>query len=316
MKRNLKNISLALFFVFLTVAPLYAESSYKFHREIKKTYDAKPGMKLSVSGRNGKIKIEKWDKDQVEIFAIVGSNKSMEELDKIDIDISVDKNIVIETRYPGDKSKKKEKESNDEEDFSFWDIIKDAISSGGVGSKASIDYEIKVPDYVVVSKANTTNGEIELEGTKGPSELSTTNGKIEVENVEGDIKAHSTNGKIEIENAKGFVTATTTNGKIEVKSEGIKDLATTNGGIEAEIKKLEKEDVNIRTTNGSITIALPASLNGVLELSTTNGGIDLDGITLEVIAQHKNKYIKGTIGKGGPKIGASTTNGSIKIRKL
>jgi hypothetical protein len=316
MKRNLKNISLTLFFVFLTLAPLYAEGSYKFHREIKKTYDAKPGMKLSVSGRNGKIEIEKWDKDQVEIFATVGSNKSMEELDKIDIDISVDENIVIETRYPGYKSKKKGEKSYDEEDFSFWDLIKTIISSGVVGSGVSVDYEIKVPEYVVVSNVNTTNGEIDLEGTKGPSKLSTTNGKIEVENVEGDIKAHSTNGKIEIEKAKGIVTASTTNGKIEVKSEGIKNLTTTNGGIEAEIKKLEKEDINIRTTNGSITIALPASLNSVLELSTTNGGIDLDGITLEVIAQHKNKYIKGTMGKGGPKINASTTNGSIKIGKL
>lgn len=315
MKRNLKNISLTLLFIFLTVAPsLYAESSYKFHQEIKKTYDAKPGMKLSVSGRNGKIEIVKWDKDQVEIFAVIGSNKSMEELEKIDVDISVGDNIVIETKFPGHETKET-KEKSSEEDHSHWDLLKKIISHGFSGSGA-VDYEIKVPDYVVVSNANTTNGEIELEGTKGPSELSTTNGKIKVEDVEGNIKAHSTNGKIEIENAKGFVTATTTNGRIEVKSEGIKDLTTTNGGIEAEIKKMEKEDINIRTTNGSITIALPGSINGELELSTTNGGIDLDGITLEVIAQHKNKYIKGTMGKGGPKIGASTTNGSIKIRKL
>ena len=315
MKRSLRSLLFALFFVIFAIAPLCARSSYKFRREFKKTLDAKPGMGMSVSNRNGKIEIEKWDKDQVEIFASVGTNKSREELDKIDIDISVDKNIVIKTKYPGYKSKKTEGKSCNEKDFSFWDLIKKMVSSSCGESKASVDYEIKVPGYVVVSKVSTTNGKIDLEGTTGPSELTTTNGKIEVENVEGDIEAHSTNGKIEIENANGFVSARTTNGKIEVKSEGIKDLTTTNGKIEAEIKKI-KENIGIRTTNGSIKLGLDANLDAIIELHTTNGGIDLNDIFLEVTSKHKNKYIKGTIGKGGPQITASTTNGSIKIRKL
>lgn len=316
MKKNLKSLSLTLFFVLFSVAPLCARSSYKYQRELKKTLEVKPGMKMSVSSRNGKIEIEKWDKDRVEIFAVIGTNKSMEELDKIDVDISVDENIVIETRYPGYKSKKTEEESCDEEDFSFWDLIKKMISSGEVGSKSSVDYEIKVPDYLVIAKAASTNGEITLKGTKGPSTAVTTNGKISAFDIEGDINARTTNGRIEIENGNGFVSAVTTNGKIKVKSEGIRELITTNGSVEAEIKKIKEEDIKISTTNGSITIGLPGSLNSVLELSTTNGGIDLDDITLEVISQHKNKYIKGKMGNGGPKINASTTNGSIKVRKL
>ena len=315
MKRSLRSLLFALFFVIFAIAPLCARSSYKYKREFRKTLDAKPGMEMSVSSRNGKIEIEKWDKDQVEIYALVRSNKSVKDLDKIDVEVSVDKNIVIETRYPGYKSEKKEGKTCNEKDFSFWDLIKKMISSGSGGSKASVDYEIKVPDYVVVSKVSTTNGKIDLEGTTGPSKLTTTNGKIEVENVEGDIEAHSTNGKIEIENASGFVAARTTNGKIEVESEGIKDLATTNGGIEAEIKKV-KENVAVRTTNGSIKLALDANLDAIIELRTTNGGIDLKDITLEVTSIHKKKYVKGKMGKGGPEINASTTNGSIKIRKL
>jgi DUF4097 and DUF4098 domain-containing protein YvlB len=173
-----------------------------------------------------------------------------------------------------------------------------------------------VPDYLIITEATSTNGRIKLKGTRGPSGLSTTNGEIEVENAEGNIEARTTNGSVEIKNAKGFVTATTTNGKIRVKSEGIKALITTNGNIEADIKKTKGENIDIRTINGSITIGLPGSLNSALELSATNGGIDLDGITLEVISQNKNKYIKGKMGKGGPKINASTTNGSIRIRKL
>ena len=316
MNKISKKVSLAALMLIFMIVPFCAKSCHKFTKEIKKTYDVKPGMEMSVYNRNGKIEIRKWDKDQVEIFASIGTNKSKGELDKIDVDISVDDNIVIETRYSGYKSKKKGEKSYDEEDFGFWDLIKTIISSGVVGSGVSADYEIKVPDYVVVSKVSTTNGKIDLEGTKGPSELRTTNGKIEVENVEGNVEAHSTNGKIEIENAKGFVTAATTNGKIEVKSEGIKNLTTTNGSIEAEIKKVEKEDIKVRTTNGPIKLRVSSSLDAILELSTTNGGIDLNDIVLEVTSIHKNKYVKGKMGKGGPGINVRTTNGSIKIGKL
>lgn len=289
MNKRFKKMSLTVFFLIFISAPLFARGSYEFQKEFKKNYDAKPGMKMSVFSRNGKIKIEKWDKDQVKIFAVIGTNKSMEELDKIDIDISIDENIVIETRYPGYKSKK----TNDYE----------------------VNYEIKVPDHLVVSKVRTSNGKIELEGTKGPSELVTTNGKIEVENVEGDIESQSTNGKIDVENVNGFVSARTTNGKIDVKSEGIKDLNTTNGKIKAEIKKIKK-NIEIRTTNSQIKLYLSSALNAVLELSVTNGEIDMDDVPLEIISKHKNKHIKGKMGKGGPEISVSTTNGKIKVRKL
>jgi hypothetical protein len=314
MKKRLRSQLLTVLFVLFSIAPLSARSSYKYQREFRRTLEVKKGMELSVSNRNGKIEIEKWDKDQVEIFAIIGTNKSMEELDKIDVDISVDENIVIKTKLSGDKSEETKEESS-EEDSSPWDLLKRIVTPGFSGS-GSVDYEIKVPGYLIITEATSTNGRINLKGTRGPSGLSTTNGEIEVENVEGNIEARTTNGRIEIENAKGFVTATTTNGKIRVKSEGIKELRTTNGNIEADIKKIKGEDIDIRTTNGSITIGLPGSLNSVLELSTTNGGIDLDDITIEVISQHKNKYIKGKMGKGGPEINASTTNGSIRVRKL
>ena len=59
-----------------------------------------------------------------------------------------------------------------------------------------------------------------------------------------------------------------------------------------------------------------SSLNVVLEISATNGEISIGDIPLEVISKHKNKYIKGKMGKGGPEIRISTTNEKIKIRKL
>lgn len=312
MKKRFKKLSLiSLFLVFIFI-PLTGESAYRYKMEFRKTYSVKPGTKMTVLNRNGKIEIQRWDKDEVEVFAVIGSDKSMKELTKVEIEISVEENMEIATIYSGERTvESKEKE----DDFGIWNFLKWVVKGEYSGNKIAVDYEIKVPDYVIVSEVKTSNGKIYIKGTKGPSELITTNGKIEVENVKGDIEAKSTNGKIKIENVNGFVSGRTTNGKIEVKSEGIKDLTTTNGGIEAEVKSI-KENIKIRTTNSSIKLGLSSSLNALLELSTTNGGIDLNDIALEVASKHKNKYIKGKMGKGGPKIHASTTNGSIKIKKM
>jgi DUF4097 and DUF4098 domain-containing protein YvlB len=183
------------------------------------------------------------------------------------------------------------------------------------GNKVNVDYEIKIPEHVVISEVHTTNGRMFLKGTKGPSELNTTNGEIKVEKAEGDIKARSTNGKIEIENVDGIVTAATTNGYIKVKSNKIKALRTTNGAIEAELKSIEEGGTKFSTTNGAVTIYLPHAFNCNLKLRTVNGGIDVDDIGMDIIARDKNKYIKGRMGKGGEEISASTTNGGIKVRE-
>jgi hypothetical protein len=312
MKKNIKKLFLMvslLVFIFLS---LPAEScSYRYKTEFSKTYEVKPGTKVTLSNRNGKIDIETWDKKEVEVFAIIGSNKSMKELTNIKVEVIINnKEMEIETVYSGDK---KEKEDSD---FGIWEFLKRVLKGEYIGNKVNVDYEIKIPEHVVISEVNTTNGKVFLKGTKGPSLLHTTNGKIRVEKAKGDIEARSTNGKIEIENVDGFVAAYTTNGYIKVKSDKIKELRTTNGAIEAEFKEMKEGGVELRTTNGSITIALPASLNTILELRTTNGGIDGSDIDMEIISKDKNKYLKGKMGKGGEKINASTTNGGIKLRRI
>ena len=310
MKKISKKLILTFVFAAIILTPLSAKSCHKYETEFTKTFKAKPGTNLKVSNRNGKIEIEKWNRDEVEIFAKIGSNKSIEELGKINIEVSIEKEIEISTTYPGKRPKE------DKNDFGIWDFIKQVLKGSFIGDKTCVDYEIKVPDDIIVSEVKSTNGKIYLKQTKGPSELHTTNGEIKVETAKGDIEAKTTNGRIEIQDVKGLVTAKSTNGPIKVRSEKIKELKTTNGSINAEFKETKGETIEFQTTNGSITLHLPPSLNAVLELKTTNGGVDLGNTDLEIISQKKNKYIKGKIGKGGTEICARTTNGKIKVRKL
>jgi DUF4097 and DUF4098 domain-containing protein YvlB len=310
MKQNLKKLILKFALLTVILVPLAAKSSHKYETELTKTYEVKTGTKLTVSNRNGKIEIEKWDKDEVEVFTKIGSNKSMKELEKVNIEVSLEEGIEVSTTYSGEESKE------NKNDFGIWDFIKKVLKGSFIGEKVCVDYEIKVPGHVIVSEAKTTNGRIQLKQTKGPSELHTTNGEIKVETAEGNIEAKTTNGRIQIEDVKGLVSAKSTNGPIKVNSEKIEEIKTTNGNIDAKLKELIEGETEFRTTNGSITLNLPSSLNATLELSTTNGGIDLKNLDLDIISQNKNKYIKGKIGEGEKEISARTTNGNIKVYKL
>lgn len=129
------------------------------------------------------------------------------------------------------------------------------------------------------------------------------------------VDVRSVNGGLEIDGATSEVIARTTNGHIEARSSGGPVRATTtNGDVTVRAGVLDSHDMEYRTTNGSITVELPASANVDLEMHTTNGSISTDfPVTMEGTFSRRN--MRGTVGKGGPRLRLSTTNGSIRLRK-
>ena len=128
-------------------------------------------------------------------------------------------------------------------------------------------------------------------------DASTVNGAMRVDGTNADISARTVNGDLEAYSAGGRVEASTVNGSITVR----------NG-------EMGGDDLEYRTVNGSITVELPASANASVDFSTVNGGITSDfPLTLE--GSINPRRIRADIGKGGPRLRASTVNGSIRLRK-
>jgi len=129
-------------------------------------------------------------------------------------------------------------------------------------------------------------------------DASTVNGELRVEGTSGEIRARTTNGDVEAFSSAGRVEASTVNGSITVRT-----TSPSSEGLEYE------------TVNGSITIELPASANADVELRTVNGRISSDfPMTLDGIIDPRR--IRASIGSGGPRLRASTVNGSIRLRRL
>lgn len=147
----------------------------------------------------------------------------------------------------------------------------------GKDVNAQVRYEISVPRSMNVS-ADTVNGAIRLRDVSGKIDLDTTNGKIEVSNCSGAV-----------------------------------DASTTNGGIDVELLSvIPGKDMNFETTNGRITLSVPAGLSADINASTTNGSVRSD-LPLSTTRMSRTS-IKGTLNGGGPEIRLRTTNGGIEIQ--
>ena len=258
----------------------------KITREFHDTFNPVKGCKLNVHNRNGKIEIKSWKENYIDISATLGTNKSEKEFDKIKIEVLDEDGCTIKTT---------------------------ALEKN---PKVSVQYEIKVPKGVLINEINSSNGSILIVDCEGEMNLDTSNGRIEVFDSKGNFVANSSNGGIEFVNLSGTAEAHTSNGKIRVvRTPGFKKGVTSNGKITLEIDEKMKNDIYLSTSNGSIRITLDPSLDLNIDASTSNSSIDLNGIEITT-SEFSKDSVSGKINRGGKKITANTSNGSIKFYKL
>ncbi|HVP91296.1 MAG TPA: DUF4097 family beta strand repeat-containing protein [Terriglobales bacterium] len=162
-----------------------------------------------------------------------------------------------------------------------------------------VNFDVKAPEGVDLKTVETVNGDVEASGAYGSAELETTNGSVTADGVKGSLSVTTTNGGITVRRQEGRLEAETTNGGIRLERLTFKD------GIRAE------------TTNGSISLAIesPGEINADLVAETTNGHVSVDfPVTLQNLRQSRHR-VEAKIGRGGPEIQLTTTNGSISITK-
>jgi hypothetical protein len=143
----------------------------------------------------------------------------------------------------------------------------------------SVSFDIRVPRTMMLT-LNTRNGGISLEDFRGTAKFKTTNGGVSLRNVGGDLRGE-----------------------------------TSNGGVSVDLDgdHWDGAGLDVETNNGGVKMSLPANYSGELETGTVNGHINID---FPVNVQGRiDRHITTTLGAGGPKIRAITTNGGVTIRR-
>jgi hypothetical protein len=252
----------------------------------EKTFDFAAGGEVAIESSNGRIVVEAWDRPKARIQVTrsvrAPDEKQAQELMKAlraDVEIQSHR-IEIVSRYP------KRREGS-----GFWDFLGRKVAS------MDIHYYLQVPRATALV-LETSNGEIRVLGVSKRVEASTTNGDVRVSGAGGSVSAETTNGEIELLGISGSVEA-----------------STTNGSVRAEVRSLSTGDhVDLTTTNGNVSVRLPASTKATLEAGTTNGRVSTSfPITVNDI--RSSKSIKGTIGGGGARVDLVTTNGNVQVLK-
>lgn len=128
------------------------------------------------------------------------------------------------------------------------------------------------------------------------------------------LKAH--NGGINIKGVSGHIEFDTVNGGVSLgELSGNVRGETTNGGVSVSLtgNRWEGEGLNVRTTNGGVSLKVPENYSAHLETSTVNGGMNFD---FPITVQGKiERQLSVDLGSGGAPIRANTTNGGISIKR-
>ncbi|MBT3169326.1 MAG: hypothetical protein HN334_05625 [Candidatus Cloacimonetes bacterium] len=258
----------------------------KITKEFHETFNPIRGCKLNVHNRNGKVEIKRWKENYIDISAILGTNESEKEFEKIKIEVLDEDGCTIKTT---------------------------ALEKN---PKVSVQYEIKVPKGVKIGEINSSNGTILIIDCEGEMNLNTSNGRIEVFDSNGNFVANSSNGGIEFVHLNGKAEAYTSNGKIRVvRTPGFRKGVTSNGKITLEIDEKMKNDIYLSTSNGSIKLYFSDNVNAEITAKTSNSKIKLHDFEMSVSSLGQAS-LEGKIGDGGKKLDVQTSNGSINFYKI
>ena len=215
-----------------------------------------PASPLTVdAGRNGGIRVEAWDRNEILIRAVVSANSRREEdARQLASEVQVEAGSGrVSARGPTTSGR------------TWW----------------SVSYRINVP-------------------RQNDLDLSATNGGISISGVNGTIRFDTTNGGVNLRDLAGDVRGETRNGGLTVALNG---------------DRWEGAGLDVQTSNGGVTLAIPEGYNAELSTRTVNGGFRSE-IPMTIQGElSPRRGIQTTLGSGGSPVSVRTTNGGLRINR-
>jgi DUF4097 and DUF4098 domain-containing protein YvlB len=187
--------------------------------------------------------------------------------------------------------------------------------------------------------AHSVTGSISLEGHGRDTTLSDLSGPVTIsgdffgtshfEHIRGPIKFHTSrtdfqlarlDGEIEIgpdlSVSEGVGPLTLTTGNRNVTLERIAgDISVTNRNGSVDVTGAPPlGNLTIQNRNGSVDVTVPEQSGFTVDANTTNGDVNND-FSLATGGNDTHKNFSGTVGKGGPTLRITTSQGDISLKK-
>lgn len=251
------------------------------------------GTRLDVHNQGGEIVVESWNRDEVRIQAVHGSR------DQIQVETS---GSVVEVR-----------------------------SRSRVGA-GIVDYHITVPAGMHLElgglytnirvegtsgqiTANTVHGDIHLRGGSGRLEARTVQGQVVVEDAQADVLAVSVAGDVELRNIRGAVSVESVSGRLSLEgidSENVRG-ETVSGSVDYDGSIRPEGRYAFASHSGTLTIAVPESLNATVNVATFTGRVESSFGSLASTPRSRGWRERFTQGDGSALIEIESFSGAISI---
>ncbi|MEJ2275426.1 MAG: DUF4097 family beta strand repeat-containing protein [Woeseiaceae bacterium] len=279
-----------------TLVPLAAMAE-----EVDRTLDAAADGSVHISNISGSVKVDGWNRDEVQVQGFIGRN-----VEELIFDRDGDR-ITIKVKVP-------KKGSRD-------------IKS---------DLRVSVPRESSIDVA-TVSADIEVEGVRGYQKLEAVSGDIDTEAFESDVRAGTVSGDVEVRGhgedtethgnsvsgdvvfyrLSGQVTAESVSGDIEVEG-GAFDRAgfnTVNGDIEFVAELRSDGKLTAETVNGEVDLDFQGTVSGRFDIDTFNGDIsNCFGPKPERTSRYApGQELSFQEGNGDARVTVSTMNGDVSI---
>ena len=273
MAASLRYLSLICLSVLLTI-PVFAQDV--------KTYDETFALdgrdRLSIDTYKGSIDVKTWDRDEIQIEAVVEADDDRDLVELTDVVFRKSaRGISVKSDY--ERAKKKRK---------FFGI------GGGSVSLPFVHYTIRMPHTI----------ELNIEDYKSEIDIADVAADVRLETYKGEVRIEDITGDLDIETYKGDVVIHGLDGGLQAE--------TYKGEIEAIFENMAAHS-RIDTYRGEIRLMFPEDEQFDIDADLGKSG-DLDSEFELSVVSRKDKKIRGTVNGGGPTLDIETYRGEIDLR--
>ena len=148
-----------------------------------------------------------------------------------------------------------------------------SLRTEGRRGPPSVDLAITAPAWMGLDLSGV-NGDVKVEGAKGPVTVETVQGNVDVSGGQGIVSLRSVQGSVALRGAKGRIEVHSVNEDVSVSdASGEVTAETVNGEII--LNRVDATSLDASTVNGDLTYAGPVHDGGRYSLSSHNGDVTL-----------------------------------------
>jgi DUF4097 and DUF4098 domain-containing protein YvlB len=161
------------------------------------------------------------------------------------------------------------------------------------------EVEIRMPRSAKVN-LHSSDGNVVAKGLEGEFDFTTGDGRLELSDIDGSLHAHTGDGSVRVSGRFDVLNLRTSDGRVEVEARPGSQL---------------REPWELSSSDGSVTLRLPADLAADVELHTSDGRITTN-IPIVVEGSFSGHDLRGKMNGGGNRLAVHTSDGSVTLDKF